>query len=183
MGTVLDGTREADIRRLVGRWLDGRGPLLDARIAAGRVCDGHGDLQAEDIFCIDDGVRILDCIEFSEQLRHCDVCADVTFLVMDLERLGRVEAAIQLLDDYQELADDRFPPTRRSLPRVRRGRPRQGGLSPSAQGADGAGAEAKGLQTLASIICDGGGSSWCLLVVFLGAANQRSPLEWRPQPA
>ena len=55
-----------------------------------RVCDGHGDLQAEDIFCLEDGVRILDCIEFSDQLRYGDVCADVAFLAMDLERLGRV---------------------------------------------------------------------------------------------
>jgi uncharacterized protein len=150
VGTVLDGTREADIRRLVGRWLDGRGPLLDARIASGRVCDGHGDLQAEDIFCVDDGVRILDCIEFSDTLRHCDVCADVTFLVMDLERLGRVEAAIRLLSDYQELADDRFPPTlvHHYLACHAYVRAKVACLR-SAQGADGAGAEAKGLQTLA----------------------------------
>jgi uncharacterized protein len=150
VGTILDGTREAEIRRLVTRWLDGRGPLLDARIASGRVCDGHGDLQAEDIFCLDDGVRILDCIEFSDRLRQCDVCADVTFLVMDLERLGRGEAAIRLLDDYEELADDRFPETlvhhyvachayvRAKVACLR-----------SAQGDEGAGADAKQLQALA----------------------------------
>jgi predicted kinase len=83
--------------------------LFDARIASGCACDGHGDLQADDIFCLDDGVRILDCIEFSDQLRHCDVCADVTFLVMDLERLGHTEEAAQLLADYQELAGAEFP--------------------------------------------------------------------------
>jgi len=150
VGTILDGTRENEIRRLVGRWLDGRGPLLDARIASGGVCDGHGDLQAEDIFCIDDGVRILDCIEFSDRLRHCDVCADVTFLAMDLERLGRVEAAIRFLGDYQELADDRFPPTlvHHYLACHAYVRAKVACLR-SAQGADGAEAEAKGLQTLA----------------------------------
>ncbi len=149
VGTILDGAREAEIRHLVIRWLDGRNPLLDDRIASQRVCDGHGDLQAEDIFCLDDGVRILDCLEFSDRLRHCDVCADVTFLAMDLERLDRADAANRLLSDYQELTDDRFPQTlihfylachayvRAKVACLR-----------SAQGADDANVEANALQAL-----------------------------------
>jgi len=111
VGTILDEVDEAEIRRLASRWVDGRKPLLDARIASGSVCDGHGDLQAEDIFCLDDGVRILDCLEFSDRLRYADVCADVAFLVMDLERLGHSEAASRFLHDYEELAADPFPDT------------------------------------------------------------------------
>ena len=109
VGTILDTDSEMEIRRLVYRWIAGREPLLRQRIASGCVCDGHGDLQAEDIFCLDDGVRILDCVEFSDRLRYADVCADVAFLVMDLERLGRPEAAIQFLADYEGYAGDRFP--------------------------------------------------------------------------
>ena len=37
------------------RYLAGRGPLFEARIAAGFAIDGHGDLLAEDIFCLEDG--------------------------------------------------------------------------------------------------------------------------------
>jgi aminoglycoside phosphotransferase family enzyme/predicted kinase len=109
VGTILDRTIETEIRSLALRWTEGREPLLSERIASGRVCDGHGDLQAEDIFCLDDGVRILDCIEFCDQLRYCDVIADVAFLAMDLERLGHPAAATRFLLDYQELAGDRFP--------------------------------------------------------------------------
>ncbi len=109
VGMVLEENAESEIRELVPRWIEGREQLLDARIASGWVCDGHGDLQAEDIFCLDDGVRILDCVEFSDRLRHCDVCSDVTFLMMDLERLGRAEAANRLLADYEGLAGSRFP--------------------------------------------------------------------------
>ena len=111
VGSILNDDVETEIRALVARWIDGRKPLLDARIASGRVCDGHGDLQADDIFCLEGGVRILDCIEFSDRLRHGDVCADVTFLAMDLERLGRPGAANRLLSDYQQLAGDPFPET------------------------------------------------------------------------
>jgi aminoglycoside phosphotransferase family enzyme/predicted kinase len=110
-GSILDDHDETAIRAHVGRWIAGRRPLLDARIASDCVCDGHGDLQAEDIFCLDDGVRILDCIEFSDRLRHGDVCADVAFLAMDLERLGHRGAADRFLVDYQRLADDPFPDT------------------------------------------------------------------------
>ena len=109
VGTILDVRVDAEIRTLASRFIEGRTPLFDARIAAGRVCDGHGDLQAEDVFCMDDGVRILDCVEFSDRLRYGDVCADVAFLGMDLERLGRGSAANQFLSVYQELAGDKFP--------------------------------------------------------------------------
>jgi aminoglycoside phosphotransferase family enzyme/predicted kinase len=108
VGEVLDVEVDDEIRHLVSRWINGRHSLFEARIASGRVCDGHGDLQAEDIFCLVDGVRILDCVEFSDQLRYGDVCADVAFLAMDLERLGRAEAGNRFLEDYQEVAGDRF---------------------------------------------------------------------------
>jgi aminoglycoside phosphotransferase family enzyme len=38
---------------------------------------GSGDLQAYDIFCLDDGIRIFDCLEFSDRMRYCDTTADV----------------------------------------------------------------------------------------------------------
>ena len=111
VGSILDGHHETELRAHVERWIAGRKPLLDARIASGRVCDGHGDLQADDIFCLDDGVRMLDCVEFSDRLRHGDVCADVAFLSMDIERLGHPDAAARFLVDYQRLSGDPFPDT------------------------------------------------------------------------
>ena len=38
----------------------------------GRIVDGHGDLLADDIFCLDDGPRILDCLDFDDRLRWLD---------------------------------------------------------------------------------------------------------------
>ena len=66
----------ARIGRLAHAYLDGRASLWQERIAAGSACDGHGDLQAADIFCLDDGPRILDCIEFDDRFRYGDVVAD-----------------------------------------------------------------------------------------------------------
>src|SRR5207244_1110553 len=87
-GPVLDREQTGEVEALAVRYLDGRGPLFDRRIADGWLRDGHGDLLADDIFCLPDGPRILDCIEFDDRLRYGDVLADVAFLAMDLERLG-----------------------------------------------------------------------------------------------
>jgi len=111
VGPVLDQAIEAELRPLALDWIAGREHLLGSRIAAGRVCDGHGDLQAEDIFCLDDGVRILDCVEFSDRLRYGDVIADVAFLAMDLERLGHADAGADFLRRYEEISGDQFPPS------------------------------------------------------------------------
>jgi predicted kinase len=93
------------------RYLAGRSPLFEHRIAEGRICDGHGDLLASDVFLLDDGPRLLDCIEFDPRLRHVDVIADVAFLVMDLERLGAGDLAAYLLEQYQVAAGTRFTPS------------------------------------------------------------------------
>jgi predicted kinase len=106
---VLDPLVSAEVEGLAERYLAGRAPLFDDRISEGRARDGHGDLLAEDIFCLDDGPRVLDCIEFDDRLRWGDVLADVAFLAMDLERLGRPELAARLLALYSDFAADVWP--------------------------------------------------------------------------
>ncbi len=68
-GGVLGESDVDEVQRLAQRFLAGRAPLLEARIRGGRVVDGHGDLLTEDIFCLPDGPRILDCLEFDDRLR------------------------------------------------------------------------------------------------------------------
>lgn len=91
------------------RYLAGRTTLLEQRVADGRVCDGHGDLLAADIYCLPDGPRILDALAFRDDFRAVDVIADVAFLVMDLERLGRPDLARALLHDYREFTGETSP--------------------------------------------------------------------------
>jgi aminoglycoside phosphotransferase family enzyme/predicted kinase len=106
---ILRGDELQEARRLGLRYLVGRGPLLEGRIARGCIRDGHGDLLADDVFCLPDGPRILDCIEFDAHLRHCDVLADVAFLAMDLERLGAPGLAQRFLASYEELSGEHHP--------------------------------------------------------------------------
>jgi aminoglycoside phosphotransferase family enzyme/predicted kinase len=97
------------VAALARAYLAGREALFEERVAAGRARDGHGDLLADDIFCLADGPRVLDCLEFDDHLRHGDVLADVAFLAMDLERLGRADLARHFLDRYRDRTADAWP--------------------------------------------------------------------------
>ena len=98
-----------ETERLALRFLAGRAPLFDARIRDGRIVDGHGDLLADDIFCLDDGPRILDCLDFDDRLRWLDGLDDAAFLAMDLERLGVPALAEQFMAWYAEYSGDPAP--------------------------------------------------------------------------
>jgi uncharacterized protein len=108
-GRIVDGDRVAAVLRLAEHYLAGRAPLFDRRIGERRAVDGHGDLLTDDVFCLDDGPRVLDCLEFDDALRYGDTLADVAFLAMDLERLGRPDLAMRFLTAYAEHADDTWP--------------------------------------------------------------------------
>ena len=108
-GGLLAAAQVDEVQRLAGRFLTGRAPLFDARIRGGHVLDGHGDLLAEDIFCLPDGPRILDCLEFDDRLRWVDGLDDAAFLAMDLERLGAGDLAEQFTGWYAEFSGDPAP--------------------------------------------------------------------------
>jgi len=108
-GPVFDPAVSARVITLARRYLAGREPLFAARVAAGRARDGHGDLLADDIFLLNDGPRVLDCLDFDDALRWDDVLADVAFLAMDLERLGRPDLAGEFLAGYREFSGDNWP--------------------------------------------------------------------------
>lgn len=99
-----------DIESRVHAFLAGRAELFAERVRRGRVVDGHGDLIADDVFCLEDGPRILDCLEFDDRLRYLDALDDVAFLAMDLEWLGAPDLADLLCSTYLDLSDDLAPP-------------------------------------------------------------------------
>ena len=79
---------------------------LRRRVEQGRVRDGHGDLRLDHVYFEDRGLRIVDCIEFSDRLRYGDVCVDLAFLAMDLAWHERTDLAELLVAAYAEAAND-----------------------------------------------------------------------------
>jgi aminoglycoside phosphotransferase family enzyme/predicted kinase len=106
---VIDAEVMAEIDRLARQFLAGREPLFETRITGGHIVDGHGDLLADDIYCLEDGPRILDCLDFDDRLRWLDGLDDAAFLAMDLERLGATELARQFSDWYVGYSNDQAP--------------------------------------------------------------------------
>jgi aminoglycoside phosphotransferase family enzyme/predicted kinase len=88
-------------------FLRDRAALLRARVDAGRVRDGHGDLRLEHIYRdAHGGHAIIDCIEFNQRFRYADVCADLAFLGMDLRAHARPDLAELLLAAYARESGD-----------------------------------------------------------------------------
>jgi uncharacterized protein len=111
VGRVLDADLVALVQSLARRYLAGRADLFELRIEERCIVDGHGDLLVDDMYCLDDGPRILDCLEFDAKLRHGDVLSDIAMLAMDLERLGRPDLSQVVLADYREFSGSSLPPT------------------------------------------------------------------------
>ncbi len=83
-----------------GRFIDSR-ILLAARSAAGLTRECHGDLRVQNV-CFDPrydgGVQLFDCLEFSQRLRFIDLAADIAYLDMDFELVGRSDLQAQLVE-------------------------------------------------------------------------------------
>ena len=106
---VVDASTLQRVRELSTQFIAGRAVLFADRITLRRIVDGHADLLADDIFCVDDGPVLLDCLDFDDALRHVDGLDDAAFLAMDLEFLGRPDLAAEFLDEYCLRAGDSAP--------------------------------------------------------------------------
>jgi len=99
--------------------------LFDRRVDEGRIIEGHGDLRPEHI-CLISEPAIIDCLEFSRDLRLLDPADELAFLGLECERLGRAAVGQWFLRIYAEVAGDappepllRFHRTYRALRRAK----------------------------------------------------------------
>lgn len=83
----VDASAALGALQAVEHFLDRERALLAARIAAGRVVEGHGDLRPEHVFLLDAPV-VIDCLEFNRALRLVDWADEVALLDIDCARLG-----------------------------------------------------------------------------------------------
>ncbi len=80
-------------------------PLMRKRMSDGSVRDCHGDLHCGNVF-LQDGIRIMDCIEFSADFRCIDVASDVAFMAMDLDYSGRSDLSGLFVSEYLKARPD-----------------------------------------------------------------------------
>jgi uncharacterized protein len=78
---------------------------LRERARAGRIVEAHGDLKPEHI-CLVDPPCVIDCLEFSKDLRTLDPAEDLSYLWIECERLGGTQAAAYVLEGYCRASRD-----------------------------------------------------------------------------
>jgi uncharacterized protein len=79
----------ADVLKRLDRMLTDGFPLLAERVDEGRIIDGHGDLRPEHV-CLVEPPVIIDCLEFSSDLRRLDPYDEIAFLGFECALLGPV---------------------------------------------------------------------------------------------
>ncbi|RJG27494.1 hypothetical protein D3872_00965 [Massilia cavernae] len=89
--------------------LDRLAERIDGRVADGKVVEGHGDLRPEHI-CLYPTPVVIDCLEFSRELRTIDRADELAFLALETERLGARDMAAVLFQQYRALSHDHPAP-------------------------------------------------------------------------
>lgn len=92
-----------------GRFLERRRVLLEGRVRAGRVVEGHGDVRPEHV-CLEEPPVVIDCIEFNREFRIVDAADEIAFLWLECERLGASSIGPHLLEAYGGISGDTPPP-------------------------------------------------------------------------
>lgn len=104
-GLILDAASLSRIREATLALLSRRQPLFDLRMTSGFIREGHGDLRTGHIY-FDEGIQIIDCIEFDARYRCADVAADIAFIAMDLDAEGFSTLARRVVAAVAEQTDD-----------------------------------------------------------------------------
>lgn len=72
-------------------------PNIKARIRAGRIVEGHGDLRPEHVY-IGTPTQVIDCLEFDRSLRIVDPYDEINYLGLECAMLGAGWVRPVLLD-------------------------------------------------------------------------------------
>jgi aminoglycoside phosphotransferase family enzyme/gluconate kinase len=107
-----DGLSEETAARFarVADWTRARGvalgPEFDARLAAGFVREGHGDMHLGNLVMLDGRIVAFDGIEFDPALRWIDLQSEVAFLLMDLESRQRPDLGWRFYNAWLQAGGD-----------------------------------------------------------------------------
>jgi aminoglycoside phosphotransferase family enzyme len=93
---ALDPTHVAALLDRLESLLVAATPTLEARVRAGHVVDGHGDLRPEHV-CFCEPIAIFDCLEFNRELRQVDAFDELAFLDVECALLGAPDFGARLI--------------------------------------------------------------------------------------
>ncbi len=106
----LSAPEVARLLSALRRFLERDSSLILARLAAGRILDGHGDLRPEHVY-LGPRIFLIDRLEFDDRLRWTDPFDEVGFLALECEMLGAKWAGEMLIQGLRTRLSE-APPAR-----------------------------------------------------------------------
>jgi len=110
IGRTLEGATYDHIVGYIRSFLEERSVLFASRVRDGRIRDCHGDLRLQHVYILNETLKedddtdhhlaIIDGIEFNERFRYSDVAAEVAFLAMELDAVGRFDLSRTFVESY-----------------------------------------------------------------------------------
>lgn len=100
------------VDRAIGSLLEAFGRARQAivqRVEKGCVIDAHGDLRPEHVW-LGEPPAVIDCLEFSDELRIRDRADEIAYLALELERIGHPHLGELAVARYEERTGDRPGP-------------------------------------------------------------------------
>jgi aminoglycoside phosphotransferase family enzyme len=105
----LPGDSFAETADMLIAFLARESKRLQARLAAGRIVEGHGDLRPEHV-CLLERPVVIDCLEFNRDFRVLDVADELAYLAMECARLGAPAIGDAIFAACCERLGDRVAP-------------------------------------------------------------------------
>ena len=84
------------------------GDMLGGRAEDGRIVEAHGDLRPQHVW-LGEPIAIIDCLEFSRDLRLLDPADEIMFLALECEHLGAPAVGRAIAELYVSRADEQVP--------------------------------------------------------------------------
>jgi aminoglycoside phosphotransferase family enzyme/predicted kinase len=103
---IFDGAAIEEFVTALKEGFDHCQTLLLKRSRSGKIRRCHGDLHLNNIVVMGNKPVLFDAIEFNDDYVFIDPIYDVSFLLMDLERIGERKLAHVLFNRYFELVPD-----------------------------------------------------------------------------
>lgn len=105
VGTMMSVQAYTDIVTYASNYLGAHRSTLQSRIDMGHIVEGHGELIAEHIY-LDNGIQIIDPVEYNDRRRYGDVAFDLAALVVSLDAIAAPDLARVLVDEYENASGD-----------------------------------------------------------------------------
>lgn len=86
--------------------------VFTRRVREHRIVEAHGDLRPEHIYLGDEShpePAVIDCLEFSRDLRVMDCADELAFLALECERLDAAPVGALIIQYYREYSGDDAP--------------------------------------------------------------------------